>query len=82
MQHSDNEYQIDEHVDARGLRCPLPMLRTKKALANMEVGQLVQVVATDPSAKRDFDAMLKHTSHELMEYKVAESEFVFIIKRG
>lgn len=78
----NNNDQITENVDARGLRCPLPMLRAKKALAAIETGQLIKVVATDPSAKKDFDAMLKHTEHQLLEYKVAESEFIFIIRKG
>lgn len=82
MQNLYKKYKISENVDATGLRCPLPMLRTKKMLATMEAGQLVQVIATDPSAKRDFDAMLKHTKHLLLEYQTTTKEFIFIIKKG
>jgi len=59
---------IAKSVDAKGTRCPVPLLRAKQALKAVSVGECVEVLATDPSAKSDFDAMLKHLPHELVDY--------------
>ncbi|NSL55375.1 sulfurtransferase TusA family protein [Uliginosibacterium sp. IMCC34675] len=69
-------------LDVRGLKCPLPILRTKKALAGMASGQLLRVLATDPSAKKDFEAFARQTGHELEDQSAADAaEFVFVIRR-
>lgn len=69
-------------LDVRGLKCPLPILRTKKALATMASGQMLKVRATDPSAKKDFEAFSRQTGHELEDQSVPESaEFVFLLRR-
>ncbi len=56
----------DATIDARGLNCPLPILRTKKALAPMQSGQVLQVLTTDPHAMRDFQAFCEQTGHTLL----------------
>ncbi len=61
------ELHIDSEVDARGLACPLPILRAKKALSPMASGQLLRVMATDPGSVRDFQAFAKQTGNELVE---------------
>ncbi|PLK48609.1 sulfurtransferase TusA family protein [Uliginosibacterium sp. TH139] len=69
-------------LDVRGLKCPLPILRTKKALAGMASGQLLRVLATDPSAKKDFEAFARQTGHELEDQSAADAaEFIFVIRR-
>ena len=62
------EFAISEVVDTSGTRCPIPLLRAKQALKGLQVGQYLKVLATDPSAKPDFDAMLRHLPHDLVEY--------------
>ena len=64
---------IAKSVDAKGTRCPVPLLRAKQALKAVSVGEYVEVLATDPSAKSDFDAMLKHLPHELVDYSEGAS---------
>ena len=78
----NNERTIHAHVDARGLRCPLPLLRAKQALKTLQRGEHVEVLATDPTAKDDFDAMLKHLPDELVYYNQGTTHDTFIICRG
>ena len=63
------------------MNCPLPILRTKKALADMTTGQLLRIVATDPGAVKDFQAFAKQTGNELIESSEQGDEFVFVMKR-
>jgi len=70
-----------KEVDARGLLCPLPILRAKKALADMESGQILKILATDPSAQRDFAAFAKQTGNELVESSVHDKIFTFLMRR-
>jgi tRNA 2-thiouridine synthesizing protein A len=72
---------IHKEVDARGLLCPLPILRAKKALADMESGQILKILATDPSAQRDFAAFAKQTGNELVETSSHEKVFTFLMRR-
>ncbi len=71
----------DREVDARGLNCPLPVLRTKKALNDMASGQSLRVLATDPGSVRDFIAFAKQTGNELVEHGEQDGEFWFLLKR-
>ncbi|QXZ10288.1 sulfurtransferase TusA family protein [Comamonas sp. Y33R10-2] len=73
--------QIDQEVDTRGLNCPLPILKAKKALAAMQSGQLLKVVATDTGSIRDFQAFAKQTGNELVEQQTVGDEFIHILKR-
>jgi TusA-related sulfurtransferase len=69
-------------VDARGLNCPLPILRAKKALADMESGQILKVLATDPGSQRDFAAFSKQTGNEIVEVTTTSDKvFVFLMRR-
>jgi tRNA 2-thiouridine synthesizing protein A len=73
--------QIHKEVDARGLNCPLPILRAKKALADMDSGQILKVLATDPGSQRDFAAFAKQTGNEIVETSVEDKTFVFLMRR-
>lgn len=72
---------FDKELDARGLNCPLPILRTKKALAEIGAGQVLKIVATDPGAVKDFQAFSKQTGNELLSSAEAGGEFVFFLKK-
>ena len=73
--------QVDQEVDTRGLNCPLPILKAKKALAAMQSGQLLKVVATDTCSFCDFQAFAKQTGNELVEQQTVGEEFIHILKR-
>jgi tRNA 2-thiouridine synthesizing protein A len=73
--------QADKEIDTKGLNCPLPILRAKKALAEMSTGQLLKVVATDPGSMRDFVAFAKQTGNELVEQEVVGDEFIHVLRR-
>ncbi|MGH8700279.1 MAG: sulfurtransferase TusA family protein [Burkholderiales bacterium] len=72
---------FDKELDARGLNCPLPILRTKKALTDMLSGQVLKVLATDPGAVKDFAAFSKQTGNPLLSSEKADAEFVFFMKK-
>jgi tRNA 2-thiouridine synthesizing protein A len=72
---------IDRELDARGLNCPLPILRTKKSLNEMASGQVLRVLATDPGSVRDFQAFSRQTGHELLASDAEEGQFVFVLKK-
>jgi tRNA 2-thiouridine synthesizing protein A len=72
---------IDKEIDTRGLNCPLPILKAKKALTDMQTGQLLRVVATDPGSVRDFQAFAKQTGNELVEQQTAGQEFIHVLRR-
>ena len=73
--------EVDQEVDTRGLNCPLPILKAKKALAAMQSGQLLKVVATDTGSIRDFQAFAKQTGNELVEQQTVGDEFIHILRR-
>jgi tRNA 2-thiouridine synthesizing protein A len=73
--------QPDRVVDARGLNCPLPILRTKKALNDMTTGQVIRVTATDPASVRDFQAFSRQTGNELLEHGEEDGAFWFLLRR-
>ena len=72
---------FDKELDARGLNCPLPILRTKKALADLHPGQVLKVLATDPGAVKDFQTFSRQTGHELLAHDAADREFTFFMKK-
>ena len=72
---------IAKEIDTRGLNCPLPILKAKKALADMQAGQLLKVVATDAGSVRDFQAFARQTGNELIEQQTLGQEFVHILRR-
>jgi tRNA 2-thiouridine synthesizing protein A len=71
----------DKDLDARGLNCPLPILRTKKALTDMASGQVLRVLATDPGAVKDFQAFAKQTGNELLSHSEQENVYTFFMKK-
>jgi len=71
----------DIEVDARGLNCPLPILKAKKALNTMQSGQTLRVVATDASSVRDFQAFAKQTGNELIGQQAEGTEFIHLMRR-
>jgi tRNA 2-thiouridine synthesizing protein A len=73
--------QVDRDLDVKGLTCPLPILRTKKALAEMTSGQILRVVSTDAHAARDFQAFAKQTGNELLSSAEIGATFEFLFKR-
>lgn len=73
--------QHDKELDARGLNCPLPILRTKKALHEMTSGQVLKILATDPGAVKDFEAFSRQTGNELLSSVEERGEFLFWMKK-
>jgi tRNA 2-thiouridine synthesizing protein A len=71
----------DQVLDAKGLNCPLPILRAKKALKDVPIGGTLQVIATDPGAVKDFEAFCRTTGNDLIESKIEDKTFEFLIKR-
>jgi tRNA 2-thiouridine synthesizing protein A len=72
---------IDKEIDTRGLNCPLPILKAKKALADLQSGQLLKVVSTDAGSVRDFQAFAKQTGNDLVEQTTAGDDFVHVLRR-
>ena len=70
-----------KELDARGLNCPLPILKAKKALADMQSGELLKVIATDAGSVRDFQAFAKQAGNELVEQQTVDGDFITILKR-
>jgi TusA-related sulfurtransferase len=73
--------QADKEIDTKGLNCPLPILRAKKALSEMVTGQTLKVVATDPGSMRDFVAFAKQTGNELVGQEAVGDEFIHVLRR-
>jgi TusA-related sulfurtransferase len=71
----------DKEIDTRGLNCPLPILRAKKALADMTSGQVLKILATDPGSVRDFQAFARQTGNELVGQETVGKEFTHYLKR-
>ncbi len=73
--------EAQKEIDTRGMNCPLPILKAKKALADMSSGDVLKVVATDPGSVRDFQAFARQTGNELLEQASANDEFVHYLRR-
>ena len=73
--------QIDKELDARGLNCPLPILKAKKALSDMQSGQTLRVVATDAGSVRDFQAFSKQTGNDLLVQQTVGADFIHVMRR-
>ncbi len=72
---------FNKELDARGLNCPLPILRTKKALAELASGEILKVIATDPGSVKDMQAFAKQTGNELVNSAEAGGEYTFFMKK-
>ncbi|NBQ68115.1 MAG: sulfurtransferase TusA family protein [Nitrosomonadaceae bacterium] len=73
--------KVDKELDARGLNCPLPILRTKQSLAGMVSGQILRIVATDPGSVIDFQVFAEQTGNELLSLSEVDNEFIFLLKK-
>jgi len=71
----------DKEIDTRGLNCPLPILRAKKALADMTSGQVLKILATDPGSMRDFQAFARQSGNELIGQETVGQEFLHYLRR-
>ena len=73
--------QFDRELDVQGLKCPLPILRTKKSLSEMETGQVLRVLATDPGAAKDFQAFARQTGNQLLSASETDQVCEFFFRR-
>ncbi len=71
----------DQTLDCSGLACPMPILKTKKAVDSMQIGQVLKMIATDPGSTSDMDAWTKKTGHELVGSEQEGGKFIFYIKK-
>jgi tRNA 2-thiouridine synthesizing protein A len=76
-----NVIAVHKEVDARGLNCPLPILRTKKALNDMASGEVLRIVATDPASLRDFQAFSRQTGNALIDQSESDGTFTYLLRR-
>ena len=76
-----SNFVANQEVDARGLNCPLPILRAKKALSGLQSGEILKIIATDPGSKRDFQSFAKQTGNELVQIDETPNEWSFFLKR-
>lgn len=72
----------DSHLDAKGLNCPLPILRAKKALKELQMGQVLSVEATDPGSAKDFESFCAQTGNELIKASEASGVYYYEIRRA
>lgn len=73
--------QYTNELDAIGLKCPLPILKCKKALSQLNTGEILKILATDKGAVKDFSAFCKQTGHELLQQTKVEDIYIFFIKK-
>ena len=73
---------FDQELDARGLNCPLPILRAKKTLNGMGAGEVLKIVSTDPGSVKDFEAFASQTGNELLDSSEEGGEFHFLMKKA
>ena len=73
---------IDLEIDARGLNCPLPILRTRKGINTLASGQVVKIIATDPGSVKDLEVFCKQTGNEMLESSQQDGEYCFNIRKG
>ena len=76
-----NTLNINKELDVKGLNCPLPILRAKKALADMESGQTLKIIATDPGSVKDFAAFCRQTGNPLLSSEESAKYFTFVISK-
>ncbi len=73
---------VDSELDASGLNCPLPILKAKKALAGLQSGQVLRIIATDPGSVNDFEAFSVQGGHQLLESREQDDKFYFLLKKA
>ena len=75
------DMDVNKELDTRGLNCPLPILKAKKALSELHSGQLLKVVSTDAGSLRDFQAFARQTGNELVEQQTEGTDYIHILRR-
>jgi tRNA 2-thiouridine synthesizing protein A len=75
------DIQADQVLDCSGLSCPMPIIKTKKAIDALQVGQVLEMIATDPGSKSDMDAWTKKTGHALLDSSEEGGKFIFFIRK-
>jgi tRNA 2-thiouridine synthesizing protein A len=73
--------EFDKDLDTRGLNCPLPILKTKRALTDMQAGQVLRITATDPGSVKDFQVFAKQTGNDLVSHSAENKEFQFFMRK-
>lgn len=73
---------VDSELDARGLNCPLPILRARQSMHGLTAGQTLRIVATDPGSVKDFQSFCNQTGNELLESTETNGEFIFLLKKS
>ena len=73
--------EFDKELDTRGLNCPLPILKAKKAMADMDSGSVLKIVSTDPGSMRDFQAFARQTGNELLSQASEGDAFIHMLRR-
>ena len=81
LEEREDPFHVNRELDVRGLVCPLPILRTKKALSEMSTGQIIKIVATDPGSVIDFQVFAEQTANDLLSFTESIDEFVFYLKK-
>lgn len=76
------ELNVDKEIDLSGLHCPMPLLKAKLALNNMESQQILKVVATDPGSEKDFHLFVAQSDHQILDFQKDESAYSYWIKKG
>ncbi len=77
-----SEFSVDKELDCRGMNCPLPVLKTKKSIVEMDSGQILKVISTDPGSIADMAAFSRRTGNELLEQSEADGEYIFFFKKS
>lgn len=75
------EINVDAELDCRGMSCPIPILKTKKAIDGLTTGQILKLIATDPGSVNDIDAWTRRTGNELVDSNTSNSEYVFFLRK-
>lgn len=78
---SEVNIDVTERLDARGLNCPLPILRTKKTISTLNSGDILEVVSTDPGSLKDIESFCHQTGHELLSSLQSDGDFIFNIRK-
>lgn len=81
MEEVMTEVKADQVLDTKGLNCPMPVLKTKKAIDAIDSGKILEVISTDPGSKSDIPALLKRLGHELLETRESGKEIAFFIRK-
>ena len=76
-----DKYKIKETLDCKGLYCPMPIVKMKKALKGMAEGEIIKILATDPGSKRDFEAFCRKTGNKLLESSQEDGVFTYIVEK-